>query len=154
MSTIEWRIKHFNDLELKEFYEVGRLRQEVFVVEQDCPYLDLDRLDYECWHLLAWDQDQELIAYTRLVPKGLSYPNEVSIGRVLTSQKVRRTKLGKELMERAIIACQDLFGTINIRISAQTYLLDFYNRLQFFSTGKEYLEDGIPHTEMLMTIKK
>ncbi|MCP4437889.1 MAG: GNAT family N-acetyltransferase [Aureispira sp.] len=149
MSKIEWQLKHFDELNPKEVYELGALRQEVFVVEQDCPYLDFDRLDYECWHLLGWDENQDLVAYVRIVPQGLTYPNEVSIGRVLTSQKVRGQKLGRVLMKKSIEACQELFGKTNIRISAQTYLLDFYNSLQFVSTGKEYLEDGIPHTEML-----
>lgn len=143
--------KSFDTLTLYELYEIGRLRQEVFVVEQNCPYIDFDRRDFDCYHLMFWDEENTLAAYARLVPKGCSYPDEPAIGRVITSQKARGTGLGHKLMLVAIEECQRIWGKQPIRISAQTYLLDFYSSLGFVSTGKEYLEDDIPHTEMLLT---
>lgn len=143
--------KPFDALTLYELYEIGRLRQEVFIVEQNCPYIDFDRRDFDCYHLMFWAEEKTLAAYARLVPKGYSYPDEPAIGRVITSQKARGTGLGRELMLVAIEECQRIWGNQPIRISAQTYLLDFYSSLGFVSTGKEYLEDDIPHTEMLLT---
>jgi len=148
-----YKIKAFNELSLQELYEIGRLRQEVFVVEQNCPYIDFDGRDDKCHHLMFWGDDKaELMAYARLVPAGISYPEEPSIGRVITSPKARGTGLGRKLMLAAIEECNRIWGNVPIRISAQTYLLDFYSSLGFSSTGKEYLEDGIPHTEMLFSI--
>ncbi len=148
---MNWILKHFNELSLRQLYEIGSLRQEIFVVEQNCPYVDFDGKDYECYHLMGYDDNALLQAYSRLVPKGLSYPNDISIGRVVNSAKVRGTGIGIKLMKESIDACVKLWGERPIRISAQTYLLSFYNSLGFESTGKEYLEDNIPHTEMLFT---
>jgi ElaA protein len=150
--TFDFRLSSFDDLSLRELYAIGRLRQEVFVVEQNCPYIDFDGRDDQCYHLMFWDAEGELVAYARLVPKGLSYPDEPSIGRVITSQKARGTGLGRRLMLAAVAECFRLWGESTIRISAQTYLLSFYSALGFVSTGKEYLEDDIPHTEMLFSI--
>ncbi len=147
---LTWKTAYFDQLSLKELYEIARLRQEVFVVEQNCPYIDFDRLDYDCWHLWAEDENGHVHAYTRLVPQGIAYPKEVSIGRVLTSARVRGSGLGRELMLKSMDTCEAHWPGQSIRISAQTYLLKFYNSLGFQSTGKEYLEDGIPHTEMLL----
>lgn len=147
-----YSIKPFNDLTLQELYAIGRLRQEVFVVEQNCPYIDFDGRDDQCHHLMFWNAEGELVAYARLVPKGISYPDEPSIGRVITSQKARGTGLGRRLMLAAVEECFRLWGKSPIRISAQTYLLDFYTSLGFVSTGKAYLEDDIPHTEMLLKV--
>ena len=149
IMNLTWKTAFFDQLSLPEFYEIGRLRQEVFVVEQDCPYVDFDRMDYDCYHLWAADEKGHVHAYTRLVPKGIAYSADVSIGRVITSQSARGNGLGRELMLKSIDACEELWPSESIRISAQTYLLKFYNSLGFVSTGKEYLEDGIPHTEML-----
>lgn len=146
---MEWTIKHFNELSLKELYEIGRLRQEIFVVEQNCPYVDFDGKDFDCYHLMGFDS-VGLQAYSRLVPAGISYTDDISIGRVVNSKQVRGTGIGRELMLESIKACEKIWGKRPIRISAQTYLLKFYNSLGFESTGKEYLEDDIPHTEMLL----
>ena len=150
IMNLTWKTAFFDELSLRELYEIARLRQEVFVVEQDCPYIDFDRMDYDCWHLWAADDQGHVHAYTRLVPKGIAYPNDVSIGRVITSQPLRASGFGRKLMLKSMDACEDLWPSESIRISAQTYLLKFYNSLGFISTGKEYLEDGIPHTEMLL----
>lgn len=125
------------------------LRQEVFVVEQNCPYLDADGKDKQSWHLLGYDENKKLAAYARIVFPGVSY-KEVAIGRVITSQDHRRTGAGKELMREALKAIETLYGKVPVRISAQTYLVKFYSEFGFVSTGKEYLEDDIPHTEMLL----
>ena len=152
MSAITWDNKFFSDLTLEELYAIGRFRQEIFVVEQDCPYIDFDNKDQDCWHVMGWDAEGDLVAYTRLCPVGISYPNDISIGRVLTSAKVRRTGIGRILMQKSIEYAWELWGKQNIRISAQDYLLRFYGELGFADTGKKYLEDGIPHTEMYLEI--
>jgi len=152
MSTFRWTNKPFEELSSHEVYAMGYLRQQVFVVEQDCPYLDFDYMDQKCWHLMAWDEDNELVAYTRLIPVGISYENDISIGRVVTSSKVRGQGVGRVLMEKSIECSWELFGKNNIRISAQDYLLKFYTSLGFVDTGKKYLEDNIPHSEMYLEV--
>jgi ElaA protein len=140
--------KPFSEFSLEELYEVMALRQEVFVVEQDCPYLDADGKDQVCWHLLGYENDK-LVAYTRLVPVGISYEKYPSIGRVITAEKVRGRGVGIQLMKESIRHCEALFGKMSIKISAQCYLLKFYNSLGFKGIGEEYLEDGIPHVAMI-----
>ena len=130
-----------------------RLRQEVFIVEQNCPYLDADGKDELAFHLLGCNEQGELMAYCRLLPPYLAYPTrgDVSIGRVVTAAKVRGSGAGRVLMQTAIQQLPILFGNnLVCRISAQSYLLQFYENLGFYSTGKAYLEDDIPHTEMVM----
>jgi ElaA protein len=146
---IKYQTKPFNELTVYELYEIGRLRQEVFVLEQNCPYVDFDGKDIFCQHLMGMDEENKLQSYARLVPKGISYPGEISIGRVLTSCNIRNKGEGRSLMLHAIETCFSIWGRGNIRISAQTYLLNFYESIGFKSTGKTYLEDDIPHTEML-----
>jgi ElaA protein len=151
---MNWTCKYFEELSLIELYEIGRLRQEVFVLEQNCPYVDFDGKDLYCYHLMGFDENNRLVAYSRIVPKGISYDDYISIGRVITSGLVRKSGLGRILMQESILACEKLFGKSDIKISAQTYLLKFYQSLDFESTGKEYLEDDIPHTEMIRKLKK
>ncbi len=139
----------FADLTVHELYAIMALRQEVFIVEQNCPYLDADGKDPDAWHLLARDAEGRLVAYTRLLPQGVSYPDYVSIGRVVSAPGARGTGAGREVMQRSIGLCKHLFGDKPIKIGAQTYLLRFYEQLGFRSTGEEYVEDGIPHTKML-----
>ncbi len=140
----------FQDLSPQELYEIMALRQEVFVVEQNCPYLDADGKDPEAWHLLGRDADGKLVVYTRLLPIGVSYSSYCSIGRVVSAPAIRGTGAGRELMRRSIDMCRHLFGDVPIKIGAQTYLVHFYESFGFRSTGEEYLEDGIPHTKMVM----
>lgn len=140
----------FEALTPRELYDIMVLRQEVFVVEQNCPYLDADGKDLNAWHLLARDGHGSLVAYTRLLPEGISYPGYTSIGRVVSAGAARGTGAGRMVMQRSIELCRHLFGDAPIKIGAQTYLLRFYESLGFRSTGKEYLEDGIPHTEMVL----
>ena len=140
----------FYQLNLDELYECMVLRQDVFVVEQDCPYLDADGKDREAWHLMGFDENQQLIAYTRLLPKGISYENYASIGRVVTAQNARKLGAGKKIMHASIEWCHRLFPNQKIKISAQTYLLKFYKNLGFEPVGEEYLEDNIPHIAMIL----
>jgi len=149
---LTWVCKTFEALSGTEVYGLGHLRQEVFVVEQDCPYLDFDNLDQICAHVLAFNEQNELMAYTRLVPKGGSYEKDISIGRVVTSPKARGKGLGRLLMEKSMDFSWELWGKQNIRISAQDYLLKFYTSLGFKDTGKKYLEDNIPHTQMYLEV--
>lgn len=150
---LSFKLKAFSELSLQEFYALAQLRQAVFVVEQNCPYLDLDGKDQLGHHLLGLDAQGELQAYARILAAGSSYPQDASIGRVISSAKIRGKGQGPALMQAAISACQKLYPQTAIRISAQSHLVHFYARLGFQSTGKEYLEDDIPHTEMLLEFK-
>jgi len=143
---VNWTIKKFDELTLDELYNILQLRNEVFIVEQDCVYKDLDGKDRSAWHLMAVEDDK-LVAYTRILPPGVSY-SDPSIGRVVTSSLKRRSGLGRELMKRSIEACERLFGKTSITLSAQVYLQIFYGSFDFIVVGEEYLDDGIPHIEM------
>ncbi|MDZ4796299.1 MAG: GNAT family N-acetyltransferase [Bacteroidota bacterium] len=144
---MNWTLKKFDDLSPLELYSILQLRNEVFVVEQDCVYQDADNKDKSCYHYMGWKANQ-LVAYTRLVPPGISYA-EPSIGRVVTSPVARGTGIGRELMERSLQQVISLFGNIPVRIGAQLYLQKFYNSLGFLQTSDVYLEDNIEHIEMV-----
>lgn len=147
MENITWVIKSFEELSTKELYEILKVRQEVFVVEQTCYYLDADGSDEKALHLWA-EKQGKIVAYCRIFSQGIKYP-ETSIGRVLTHPDARNLSLGKILMSFALQAIEIRFKTKECRISAQDYLLDFYKNFGFTDTGKKYLEDDIPHTEMV-----
>jgi ElaA protein len=197
---IEFKCVHFSALTIYELYNIMALRQEVFAVEQNCPYLDADGKDLDGYHLLGYADLSEngqntegvsdvgfgmsdvggdalsksnvsnltsnfgvprppkseirnpksLVAYTRLLPKGVAYGDYASIGRVVNSPKVRGLGVGKILMEESIRQMARLFPQEGVKIGAQSYLLRFYGSLGFVSTGEEYLEDGIPHTSMIL----
>ena len=165
MKDITWSYKNFNDLTNKELYEIFRLRLAVFVVEQNCPYQDADGKDLKAMHVLGYPSPTppagraglplrerahtpELIAYARILPPNISY-QEVSIGRVVTSQKARKTGAGKMLMEKSMEIIKNEFGSVPIRIGAQAYLENFYSDFGFKRVSENYLEDNIPHLEML-----
>ena len=141
-------VKPFASLTPAELYAILRLRNEVFVVEQNCVFQDADNKDIYCHHLMLFENKQ-LIAYARLVPHGISY-REMSIGRVVTAKAVRRSGAGKQLMMLAVEHCQKIFGEGTIRIGAQFYLEKFYTEIGFAPTGDTYDEDGIEHIEMIM----
>ena len=145
---INWQLKPFNQLNATELYQLLRLRSEVFVVEQNCVFLDMDNRDQECWHLLGW-KSHLLAASARLVPPGIAY-DEMSIGRVVSSPRARGEGIGRHLMVESIQQCFKLFGHNPIRIGAQLYLEKFYTSLGFITDGEIYLEDGIEHVEMLL----
>ena len=145
---INWDFKPFSKLSTGELYSMMVLRQKVFIVEQDCPYMDADGKDLKSHHLLGYDVDGDLVAHLRLVAPGVSY-KEMSFGRIVTSDKVRGKGVGKLLMEEGIKQSELLYGKVANRISAQSYLIPFYKYFGFKTVGEEYLEDDIPHTEML-----
>lgn len=146
---LNWVYKKFDELSPAELYAIMRLRNEVFVVEQNCVYQDADGKDPGSWHLAGWDHEN-LVAYTRIIPPGISY-KEASIGRVVTSPRYRGTGAGRELMKQSISKVFSQFSCTVIRIGAQLYLTGFYQSLGFIQTGDEYLEDGIPHIEMVLS---
>jgi ElaA protein len=140
-------LKSFKDLTTDELYEILRLRSEVFVMEQNCLFLDMDNKDQKCHHLMLY-KNELLAAYTRIVPPGLSYP-EMSIGRVVSSPQTRGGGIGRELMNESITACYELFGDGPIKIGAQLYLKPFYESLGFVQQGDVYREDEIEHIIMV-----
>lgn len=146
---LNWTVKKFEALTPYELYDIIWLRNEVFVVEQNCVYQDADYKDQNGWHLMGIDEDGKLMAYVRLLPAGVSYEKEPSIGRVVTNPAARGTGAGKQLMEIAIQQCEELFGNLDIKIGAQYYLLKFYTSLGFKQTSEIYLEDNIEHIEMI-----
>ena len=140
------KTKHFSELNIKQLYDLLQLRSEVFVVEQDCVYQDIDGKDEQAIHVLGY-KDQKLVAYTRIFKPG-DYFKESSIGRVVVSEKERKYKYGYEIMKASINVVKEEYNKEAIIISAQTYLKTFYNNLGFLEVGEEYLEDSIPHIKM------
>jgi ElaA protein len=145
---ISWQCKFFSELTNLELYKILQLRNEVFIVEQNCAYQDCDDKDLNAYHLAAWDNGK-IVAYTRLFDKDIFYPNAASIGRVLTSPSARRKNLGKQLMVNSIEQVYHLFGNVSIKIGAQLYLKRFYESFSFVQQGGVYLEDGIEHIPMI-----
>lgn len=144
---MRWLVKKFDDLTNLELYSILQLRSEVFVVEQNCVYQDMDTIDESAFHLFG-TEEQKIVAYARLIPPGISY-STASIGRVVVSNTIRSKGIGKELMKEAINETEILFKTTSITISAQQYLNRFYNELGFKEVGDTYLEDNIPHIKMI-----
>jgi len=148
-TDITWRSCAFDELAPRELQAINSARQQVFVIEQACAYLDADGCDEHAWHLAAWSPGQRLpLAYARLVAPGVKYA-EPSIGRVITTASARGTGLGRELLQRAIALAAQVFPGHAIRISAQSHLERFYQEAGFVVVSERYLEDGIAHTEML-----
>jgi ElaA protein len=152
MMDISWVFKKFDDLSNIELYAILKLRNEVFVVEQNCVYQDADGKDTQCYHFCGW-MNNNLIAYTRILPAGLSF-EKVSIGRVVTAPKSRGNGLGKILMQKSIEHTLLTFNCKQIKIGAQQYLLQFYEALGFVPCSAAYLEDGIPHVDMILTLSQ
>jgi ElaA protein len=145
-----WQVKYYPELTLNEFHDIIALRLKAFVVEQNCAYLDLDGKDKKSYHVICRDGFGDVVATARILPPGLSYP-EVAIGRVVIDESIRGKGIGHDLMTQSMKYAEDEFGKVPIRISAQKHLESYYNKHGFVSTGKEYLEDDIPHVEMLFT---
>ncbi len=146
-TPLHWRCLPFEGLGVAELYAVLQLRSAVFVVEQHCVFQDMDGLDPACHHLLGQDASGQLLAYARLVPKGLAFA-EASVGRVVTAPAGRGRALGHQLMAQACTALTALWGSQPIRIGAQAHLQAFYAQHGFVADGPGYVEDGIPHVEM------
>ena len=141
------KVKTFEELSLNELYEVLALRSEVFVVEQDCVYQDIDGKDQKALHILGY-KEGKLVAYTRCFNKG-QYFEEASIGRVLVKEDQRKYGYGHQIFEASIKEVESRFAAERIKISAQQYLIKFYESHNFEQTGEGYLEDGIPHIGMI-----
>ena len=150
MNELTFIYKPFTELTPHELYEILKLRNEVFVVEQNCVFLDADDKDQVSIHVMCW-QNELLAGYTRLVPAGVSY-DDPSIGRVVTSPKVRQAGIGKLLMNYSIRTSYDVFGKTTITIGAQFYLRNFYTSLGFQHCSDIYLEDGIQHIKMFLPV--
>lgn len=144
---MRFSFKHFSELGTTELYDILRLRSEIFVVEQDCVYNDLDELDKDAMHQFLY-KDEELVAYSRLLKPGTRFP-DYSIGRVVVKQSERGTGLGIQMMQEAKAFILNEWEAEKIKISAQKYLRKFYEDLGFVVVSEEYLEDGIPHFGML-----
>ncbi|AXG68893.1 putative N-acetyltransferase YjcF [Kordia sp. SMS9] len=141
-------VKPFDAFTIDELYDVLQLRSEVFVVEQDCVYQDIDGKDRKALHVIGKDSDGKIVAYTRLFNAG-DYFEKASIGRVVVSEKARAFGYGHEIIKASIEGIKEHYHTEAIKISAQTYLRKFYNSHGFTQIGEEYLEDGIPHISMI-----
>ena len=145
---MDWRFSFFDQLSGREVHDLYQLRVGVFVLEQDCAFQDVDGVDPDCWHLLGRDGGGALVAYCRFVPKGIKFA-EASIGRVITAPSVRRSGAGRELMREAMKHAEALWPGQAIRIGAQAHLERFYGEFGFVKVSEPYIEDGIPHIEML-----
>ncbi len=148
MEKITWITKAFKDLSVDEYWEILHLRTEIFVVEQDCPYQEVDEKDKKSFHIFGRAETGEVIATSRIVLPGVSY-NEISIGRVALKKEYRGKGIADEMMLETFKFIEQEFGKVPIRISAQEYLLNFYGKHGFKQIGEGYLEDNIPHVEML-----
>lgn len=146
---IDIKIKNFSEITTQELYDLLQLRSEVFVVEQDCVYQDLDGKDQKALHVIGF-KNNKVAAYTRVFKPG-DYFEYASIGRVVVRDKEREHKYGYDIMKASVKAIKTHYNETKIKISAQTYLKRFYNNLEFFEIGEEYLEDGIPHIGMIRT---
>ena len=143
---IQWEIKSFENLSVNELYDILKLRSTIFVVEQNCVYLDIDGKDKLALHLFG-EFDGKIVAYSRLFKPGISFENS-SIGRVVVDADYRDQKWGHDLMRESIAGIKNHFGENKITIGAQLYLKKFYESLGFVQTGEMYLEDDIPHIQM------
>lgn len=149
--NIEWRCRFFDELTLSELYDIIQLRNDVFVVEQNCIFQDADGVDRHCHHLSGYIGNT-LVAYTRLIAPGITF-KEASIGRVANACNYRGMGIGKELMQQSLQYCRQLFGAVPIQIGAQLYLKKFYEQLGFNAIGEVYLEDNIPHIHMDLQLR-
>ncbi|PWJ43925.1 GNAT family N-acetyltransferase [Sediminitomix flava] len=147
-----FELKSYNELSKEELYEIIQLRVLVFVIEQDCPYQDLDNKDQDSYHLMQRDENNRLMGYLRIVKPGISY-EEPSLGRIVTHPDFRRQGWGVPLVEKGISFITNQLKKDSIRISAQMYLRKFYEGIGFKQVSEEYLEDNIPHMEMLFENK-
>lgn len=150
-GDLDWQWSRFNQLSLDDLYAVVRLREAVFIIEQNCPYPDADGRDPRAWHLLGWekyDGERKLVAYARVFEPGIRY-EEASVGRVVTAPEVRGTGLGKVLMAEALRRIDSLLPGQPVKIAAQRRLEDFYLGFGFRTISAPYEEDGIIHVDMI-----
>ena len=145
---MKWVWKEFKELTLQELYSIIQVRESVFIVEQKLSYVDCDNYDQKAWHLMGF-QDGKLVAYLRAFPPEVKFM-EASFGRVLVTPEARRVGLGKELTSAGLNKMQETFGNQPVRISAQAYLEKFYQSFGFKTVSEEYLEENLPHLQMLL----
>lgn len=145
---LHWIWKTFDQLSLEQLYDAIHLRQQVFVIEQECLYLDADGFDPACLHGLGYDDQGALMAYARILPPGVRYA-EPSIGRVIVAEQLRGKGIGEALMKQALARSAALYPDMSVRISAQARLERFYQRLGFLTVSDLYDDTGIPHVDML-----
>lgn len=150
MIEIEWEIKTFKALDTDELYELLRLRVDVFVVEQNCPYPEIDGKDRhpEAFHLFGKNEDGKIVAYSRILPPGLSY-KQVSMGRVVVEKNSRGQGISDVILKKALEQIKRIWPSDGIQIGAQAYLKDFYQSHGFEPSSRSYIEDGIPHIDMI-----
>tara|TARA_B100000508_G_scaffold24343_1_gene17484 strand:- start:15453 stop:15935 length:483 start_codon:yes stop_codon:yes gene_type:complete len=151
-TMLDWQYKYYTDLSLNELYDILALRAKVFVVEQNCPYQDLDGKDKKSYHLICRNGKGQLVGTLRILPKGVAF-KEIGFGRIVLDESERGVQQGHEMMKSAMNYCKAEFGDVPVYLSGQKHLEGFYEKHGFRSTGKEYLEDGIPHVEMCYTPK-
>jgi len=144
---LDFQFKHYTDLSLNEFHDIVALRIAIFVVEQNCPYQELDGKDKKCYHLICRNGLGDIVATLRILPPNLAYET-VGIGRIVVHEKERGKNMGHDILKRSMAFIKEEFGEVPVMLSAQKNLEHFYEKHGFTSTGKEYLEDGIPHVEM------
>ena len=148
MQNLEWSVHEFSELGVELLYAILRLRVDVFVIEQECPYPEVDGQDQAALHLVATDVHGTLAAYARILPlQGDGYPH---IGRVVIPKEYRGTGLGKHLMQEAFNVLRERYGSARSAIAAQTHLQKFYMDLGYIRTSEDYLWDGIPHVDMVL----
>lgn len=150
-EQISWQWSRFQDLKPEHLYEIVRLREGVFIVEQKCAYLDADGRDAAAWHLLGWLEEiggRKLVAYARVFEPGIRYP-EGSVGRVVTAPEVRRTGVGRLLMAESLSRLEKLAPGQPVKLAAQRYLEQFYSSFGFTPSSAPYEEDGIIHVDMV-----
>lgn len=146
-TEIIWRLSHFESLTTRELYKILALRESIFIVEQDVPYVDIDGKDLQCTHLMGF-LDNELVAYLRIVPKGLFKPDSFSMGRVILKKSLRGGDIGRTLVRLGLDYLDSIRNGVPIRISSQLYLKNFYSQFGFVAEGEPYIEDRIPHIAM------
>ncbi len=149
--TLHWQTLSFHSLSNLQLYSMLRLRSEVFVVEQNCIYQDLDNYDQDAHHVIATNPEHEVVCCARIIAPGIKYKG-ASIGRIVTSPSLRATGQGKNLLAQAVSACESLHGACDISISAQQHLERFYNDFGFVTQSDPYLEDDIPHVCMTRAV--
>ncbi len=150
-SGLTWQCKSFEQLSAPELYELLALRAEIFVVEQDCPYQDLDYEDQSSYHIQC-KKDGALVGYMRLIAPGVHYETP-TIGRFVVKQTMRRAGLGREILRLGIKLCEQVWNPEAVTLSGQAYLLEFYKAEGFVPVEGPYLEDGIPHYKMVYAVK-